>query len=227
MVVTAVPAVGFGRCRRISTSPRKTSTERWMPSSTSWTSWSTAGWPWRRSSAALRMVGGAGQSTKNRAGAPGEVPAPLVEWKQVKEETRIFFSGAQEEDEVRLTLAERRRDPAGLGLALNCPFAWQTAPRTACWWTGSSSSTRSTCWCATSRSSSTCKHACVCVVGGTDGAVGSPAKTGGPGEVGEGGRAAKSVQKYSEPTSERHRAVGVVPWWGLARFFPRSPPILG
>lgn len=44
---------------------------------------------------------------KKPCGVPGEVPAPLVEWKQVKEETRVFFSGAQEGDEVRLTLAER------------------------------------------------------------------------------------------------------------------------
>lgn len=47
-------------------------------------------------------------------------------------------------------------------MTLNCPFSWQTALRTACWWTGSNSSMKSTCWCAMNQSSSTCKCVLVC-----------------------------------------------------------------
>lgn len=60
LVVIKVSAMWFGRCRQISTSPRKTSMGRWMPLSTNWTSWSTVGWPWRKNFAVLRMVCGLG-----------------------------------------------------------------------------------------------------------------------------------------------------------------------
>lgn len=44
-----VTGVLSSRSRLMSTSPRRTSTERWMPSSASWMPWNTVGSCWRRS----------------------------------------------------------------------------------------------------------------------------------------------------------------------------------